>query len=146
MSRITTKQKRWWCGRGCRGLEGSRKKKAQTNGTLALSRVIREGYKLLPLISPDRSELRPFQSATERHSHTQTHTPNICMNQTCTCTLFVPPTVDGTGQKERLRVEDAATCFNQRDELLVLNQELRKTTPAWGCKQSECGRRWNGPV
>lgn len=65
------------------GLEGCRKKKkTQTNGTLALSGVIREGYKLLPLISPDRSELRPFQSATERDDTlTQTHTRNLRMNQ-----------------------------------------------------------------
>lgn len=47
----------------------------QTNGILALSRMIREGYKLLPLIGPDRSEPRPFPPATKRHNAlTQTHT------------------------------------------------------------------------
>lgn len=33
--------------------------------------------------------------------------------------------------EERLSVEGATACCNQRNELLILNQELWKTTPAW---------------
>lgn len=77
-----------------------KKKTKQTNGILALSRTIREGYKRLPLISPDRSKPRPFHLTAKRQKrpkhtytcihqvHTHTHIYSLCHTE---CSQYQSP-------------------------------------------------------
>lgn len=85
--------------------------------------MIREGYKRLPLIGPDRSEPRPFQPAAKRQNaltqtrtHARTHAKNIHMHQSHTFTPFVPQNVHGTGRPDKGAFEQEGSNCTFRPE------------------------------
>lgn len=109
-----------------------KKKKQQTNGILALSRMIREGYKRLPLISLDRSKPRPFQFTAK----TQKRPKHIymCIHQIHThiFTPFVTQNVHNTSRRNKEHLFELSKQLHVNSAYKMGCVELKrsmKTTP-----------------